>query len=388
MWKWMKLCFGLCLVAALLLSQATWSSAQWSGGRSPFPDFPQPGPQPPQWSSGGCPSGGCPSSRGPSQKPSTGRKSENVSHDGYLGSVVRIVAGNPGSGQKQMGTGVLVGDSGRYRILTANHVVHGMQEITIVYMVGDALGKCQATVVATDEIYDVSVLKPERVPATVEDFVVETARGENGNNLVGKDLHVVGYGGLNDPFRAAYGQGLKYVQPSPGVGDGRSSHSYEYPPVEGKYPPDWIQVSVPGRMGDSGCPLFNDRNEVVGILWGSNGTNSVATSCGRLQIILQSEDQANQNALTPPVLPWRDGIEKDIDNLKKRPPKVEQPSKPGPSIVIDVPRKPEAAKPSEPQKQDQTKAVDLHTAITILCALALLSTLVGFVVQWKKTYSV
>jgi hypothetical protein len=43
---------------------------------------------------------------------------------------------------------------------------------------------------------------------------------------------------------------------------------------------------VPARNGDSGGPIFNDRGEIAGVLFGSDSSSTMGSYCGRLRQFL------------------------------------------------------------------------------------------------------
>src|SRR5215470_15248568 len=84
---------------------------------------------------------------------------------------------------KETGSGVLISDSGR--VMTAAHVVNGMDEITVEGVAGEVV---RAKLISSDAAADISLLQLERVTAAMR-----VARiGDSDTVRVGQQVMVVG----------------------------------------------------------------------------------------------------------------------------------------------------------------------------------------------------
>ncbi|MFN3576818.1 MAG: serine protease, partial [Tabrizicola sp.] len=155
--------------------------------------------------------------------------------------------GTPSTGGSQgFGTGFLVSDRGDY--LTNNHVVRGCRTLTV--------GGQPATVIATDEGFDLALLRtsapPEGAPAQ---FAAKPAR-------LNSDVTVVGYplpdllGGVNVTRGSV--TSLKGI-----AGDGVR-----------------MQISAPVQPGNSGGPVVNAAGQVVGVVVAKLDAQMVAEATG------------------------------------------------------------------------------------------------------------
>jgi S1-C subfamily serine protease len=170
----------------------------------------------------------------------------------------------------ETGSGVLVSSDGQ--VMTASHVVHAMDEITVEFLGGETVA---ARVVSSEPAADLSLLKLERVPpgsrvATMADS--STVR-------VGEQVIVVG---------APYGL----------------SHALSVGHVSARWAPNTVYRSMPLaeffqtdaviNTGNSGGPMFSMKGEVVGIVshnisksGGSEGLGFVVTLNTARQLLLE-----------------------------------------------------------------------------------------------------
>ena len=160
----------------------------------------------------------------------------------------------------EVGSGVLISADGK--VMTAAHIVHAMDEITVEFIGGEAV---KARVVASEPAADLSLLQLERVPAGVR-----VARLANSSSVrVGDQVLVVGA-----PYGLAYSLSVGYV-------------SARWPP-NSVYPAfplaEFFQTDATINTGNSGGPLFSMTGEVVGIVshniskgGGSEGLGFVVT---------------------------------------------------------------------------------------------------------------
>jgi hypothetical protein len=94
-------------------------------------------------------------------------------------------------------------------------------------------------------------------------------------------------------------------------------------------PDDWMVLSGHARGGDSGGPVFNAQNRLVGVLWGTDGREVVAVQAGRLHSLLDAA--VPETSLPAPVRP-----------------KVEPQSLSGLANRVPTPAKPAERQPSQP----------------------------------------
>ena len=206
-------------------------------------------------------------------------------------SVVRVKTVDRDGGHSYgSGTAVLWGN--RLAILTASHVVRDAREICV----RGKTGYHRAAIMRRghDKTWDVAVL----VTHTADDFLpaVKLAYRATGHPKPGDPLTSCGFGG-DGQLKINHGRFRRYAC---SVHD--SSRT------------DWMILSGTARAGDSGGPVFNSRGELVGVLWGTDGHDVVATQCGRLHVIMQA-------ALGKPreVQRKKDEVRKTENNSNLRP---------------------------------------------------------------------
>ena len=160
----------------------------------------------------------------------------------------------------ETGSGVLVSAAGR--VMTASHVVNGMDEITVEGVAGEVV---RAKIVSSDAAADISLLQLERVTAAMRVATV----GDSNTVKVGDQVMVIG---------APYGL----------------THSMSAGWISARWPPNTIfrdmplaeffQTTATINTGNSGGPMFNMAGEVIGIVsqnisksGGSEGLGFVVT---------------------------------------------------------------------------------------------------------------
>src|SRR6266849_4672854 len=170
----------------------------------------------------------------------------------------------------EIGSGVLISADGK--VMTAAHVVHAMDEITVEFIGGEAV---KARVVASEPAADLSLLQLERVPAGVK-----VARLANSSSVrVGDQVLVVGA-----PYGLAYSLSVGYV-------------SARWPP-NSVYPAfplaEFFQTDATINTGNSGGPLFSIAGDVIGIVshniskgGGSEGLGFVVTINTAKKLLLE-----------------------------------------------------------------------------------------------------
>jgi len=142
----------------------------------------------------------------------------------------------------ETGSGVLVGSDGR--VMTAAHVVNGMDEITVEGIGGEVV---RATIISANAAADVSLLQLERVTKAMR-----VARlGDSNGMRVGQQVMVVGA-----PYGLAYSMSVGWI-------------SARWPPrtIFPDMPlAEFLQTTATINTGNSGGPVFNMAGEVIGIV--------------------------------------------------------------------------------------------------------------------------
>jgi S1-C subfamily serine protease len=160
----------------------------------------------------------------------------------------------------EIGSGVLVSADGK--VMTAAHVVHAMDEITVEFFGGETV---PARVIASEPAADLSMLRLTRVPAGVRPAQL----ADSDRVRVGQQVLVIG---------APYGL----------------AHSFSAGWISARWPPntayramplaEFFQTTATINTGNSGGPMFNMAGEVIGIVshnisrsGGSDGLGFVVT---------------------------------------------------------------------------------------------------------------
>ena len=143
------------------------------------------------------------------------------------------------------GSGFVCEYNGSYYILTNNHVVNNIQNITVTFLDGDAY---PAKLIGSDVYSDLAVLK---VDAPISKF--KPLKIVSSSNLHVGDLVIA----VGNPF------GLSGTLTTGVISQlGRSIHETE---TGGYSIADIIQTTAPINPGNSGGPLLNCNGEVIGI---------------------------------------------------------------------------------------------------------------------------
>ena len=170
----------------------------------------------------------------------------------------------------ETGSGVLISADGK--VMTAAHVVHAMDEITVESLGGET---AVARVVASEPGADLSLLQLDRVPAGAK----VAPMADSSTMRVGDPIVIVG-----SPY------GL--------------SHSLSAGYISARWPPNTVYRSMPLaeffqtdaviNTGNSGGPMFNLAGEVVGIVshnisksGGSEGLGFVVTINTAKRLLLE-----------------------------------------------------------------------------------------------------
>jgi S1-C subfamily serine protease len=171
---------------------------------------------------------------------------------------------------RETGSGVLISPDGK--VMTAAHVVHSMDEITVQFLGGETV---TARVVASEPGADLSLLQLERVPPGAP--VAKMADSKTVE--VGDEVIVVG---------APYG--LSYS-----LSAGHISARWAPNTVYRAFAlAEFFQTDAVINTGNSGGPMFNAKGEVIGIVshnisksGGSEGLGFVVTINTAKQLLLE-----------------------------------------------------------------------------------------------------
>ena len=170
----------------------------------------------------------------------------------------------------ETGSGVLISGSGR--VMTAAHVVNGMDEITVEGIGGEVV---RATIISANAAADVSLLQLERVTKAMRVAPI----GDSDAVAVGQQIMIVGA-----PYGLAYSMSVGWI-------------SARWPPntIFKDMPlAEFLQTTATINTGNSGGPVFNMAGEVVAIVsqnisksGGSEGLGFIVTvnSARRLLVV-------------------------------------------------------------------------------------------------------
>jgi S1-C subfamily serine protease len=172
-------------------------------------------------------------------------------HDVSAGGVVRF---------NETGSGVLISDRGR--VMTAAHVVNGMDAITVEGVAGEVV---RAKIVSSDAAADISLLQLERVTAAMRVAKI----GDSDAVRVGQQVMVVGA-----PYGLSYSMSVGWIS----ARWAPNTIFHDMPLAE------FFQTTATINTGNSGGPMFNMNGEVIGIVsqnisksGGSEGLGFVVT---------------------------------------------------------------------------------------------------------------
>ncbi len=193
--------------------------------------------------------------------------------------VARIVVQDEMS--TSLGSGTLVDAQNDFGLVLTNwHVIQDNPEDINVYFPGGF--SSVATVVASDRDWDLAALSIPRPPADPVPVAVEAPRQ-------GERLWIAGYG--SGDYRMTSGRCLQYVAPA-------KSSLFS----RGEMPYEMVELQASARQGDSGGPIFNDRGELAGVLFGSDGATTVGSYCHRITRFLDSHRIPRLANRRPPII--------------------------------------------------------------------------------------
>ena len=169
-----------------------------------------------------------------------------------------------------MGSGTLVAvNESQGLVITNWHVVNDAR--SQVYVVFPDGFRSVAQVLRTDQDWDLAALavqKPNAQPVAI------AARPPQ----PGEMLTIAGYGAGD--YRSASGACMQYLSPAPHL------------------PYDIVEMAATARNGDSGGPIFNNRGELAGVLFGEGGGRTSGSHSGRVRWFLSSM-MSDQPAAAP-----------------------------------------------------------------------------------------
>ena len=170
----------------------------------------------------------------------------------------------------ETGSGVLISPDGK--VMTAAHVVHAMDEISVEFLGGETV---KARVVASEPAADLSLLQLERVPAGAK----SSPLANSDPIQVGDPVIIVGA-----PYGLSYSlsSGLISARWKPNT-------VYKTMPLA-----EFFQTTATINTGNSGGPMFSSTGEVVGIVshnisksGGSEGLGFVVTINTAKKLLLE-----------------------------------------------------------------------------------------------------
>ncbi|MDP9318219.1 MAG: trypsin-like peptidase domain-containing protein [Actinomycetota bacterium] len=175
---------------------------------------------------------------------------------------------------KAAGTGMILTASGE--VLTNNHVIEGATKIKVTVV---ATGKTyDATVVGTDKVDDIAVLQLTGASG------LATVKTETGAAHVGDAVTAVG--------NAMGAGGVPSAAKGTVIGVNRAITTQSEGGVDGERLTGMIQVNAQVISGDSGGPLYNSDNQVIGM--DTAASSSPAESVGFAIPIATALSIANQ----------------------------------------------------------------------------------------------
>jgi hypothetical protein len=170
--------------------------------------------------------------------------------------VARIVV--PEGNATSYGSGTLIDARGEFGLVVTNwHVVRdGHGDIEVVFPDGF---RSKARAVKVDSDWDLAALVIWRPPAPPVTIARQAPQP-------GDQLTICGYG--SGQYRSATGRCTQYYAPAIDL------------------PQDMVELDVEARQGDSGGPIFNDRGELAGVLFGAGHGTTMGSFGGRVGTFL------------------------------------------------------------------------------------------------------
>lgn len=170
--------------------------------------------------------------------------------------VARVIV--PEGDMTSFGSGTLVDVRDQFGLVITNwHVVRdGHGDVEVVFPDGF---RSKARPLKVDADWDLAALVIWRPPATPVPIAARAPQS-------GDQLTICGYG--QGQYRAATGRCTQYYSPKIDL------------------PQHMVELDVEARQGDSGGPIFNDRGELAGVLFGAGGGTTLGSFGGRVESFL------------------------------------------------------------------------------------------------------
>jgi S1-C subfamily serine protease len=172
----------------------------------------------------------------------------------------------------ETGSGVLVSKDGQ--VMTASHVVHALDEISVEFLGGETV---TAQVIASEPAADLSLLKLDRVPPGSR----VATMADTSTVQVGEQVVVVGA-----PYGLSHALSVGYISAR-----WAPNTVYRTMPLA-----EFFQTDAVINTGNSGGPMFNMKGEVIGIVshnisksGGSEGLGFVVTLNTARQLLLDKK---------------------------------------------------------------------------------------------------
>ena len=170
--------------------------------------------------------------------------------------VARVIV--PEAGATSYGSGTLIDVRDQFGLVITNwHVVRDAQGPVEVLFPGGYRSKARALKVDAD--WDLAALVVWRPP--IEPVKLSATAPQPGDQLT-----ICGYG--QGMYRSATGRCTQYYAP------------------RADYPQQMVELDVQARQGDSGGPIFNDRGELAGVLFGAGQGTTLGSFGGRVESFL------------------------------------------------------------------------------------------------------
>ena len=170
----------------------------------------------------------------------------------------------------ETGSGVLISPDGK--VMTAAHVVHAMDQISVEFLGGETV---TARVAASEQAADLSLLQLDKVPAGAK----AAPMADSNTMHVGDDVIIVGA-----PYGLSYSLSVGHISAR-----WAPNTVYKTMPLA-----EFFQTDAVINTGNSGGPMFNMKGEVIGIVshnisksGGSEGLGFVVTMNTAKQLLLE-----------------------------------------------------------------------------------------------------
>ncbi len=187
--------------------------------------------------------------------------------------VERQIAGQRGQGEVALpglGSGFLVDDQGH--VMTAAHVVQTADLVEVEFIDGT---KVTASVVASDPVKDLALLKLDKLPERIRPVTL----ADSDKVSIGEEIFIIGA-----PYGLSHTLTVGHISARHGNDDG----------YMGAIQAETFQTDAAINQGNSGGPMFNRRGEVIGIVshirsqsGGSDGLGFAVTSNAAVDALLE-----------------------------------------------------------------------------------------------------